>query len=71
MIRTIIVEDDFRVAEVHRGFLDRLEARVGEHAIQGFLAGVPRAADDRSGRHRHSMPIHRLLCNLDLAPTMP
>jgi response regulator of citrate/malate metabolism len=25
MIRTIIVEDDFRVAEVHRGFLDRLE----------------------------------------------
>jgi response regulator of citrate/malate metabolism len=26
MIRTLIVEDDFRVAEIHRGFLGRLQA---------------------------------------------
>ncbi len=26
MIRTLIVEDDFRVADIHRGFLERLPA---------------------------------------------
>jgi response regulator of citrate/malate metabolism len=48
-IRTLIVEDDFRVAEIHRGFLERLPSFsvVGiAHSAKEALALVQRAGPD-------------------------
>ena len=46
-IRTLIVEDDFRVAEIHRGFLERL----GSFSVVG-LAHTAREALERAERDR-------------------
>lgn len=46
-IRTLIVEDDFRVAEIHRGFIERLEA----FTVVG-IAHTARDALDRAERER-------------------
>jgi len=46
-IRTLIVDDDFRVAEIHRGFIERLPS----FSVVG-LAHTAREALDRAERDR-------------------
>ncbi|HEY8807375.1 MAG TPA: response regulator [Candidatus Limnocylindria bacterium] len=47
-IRTLIVEDDFRVAEIHRGFLERLDSF--------SVVGIAHTAQDALDRAEHDRP---------------
>ncbi len=48
VIRTLIVEDDFRVAEIHRGFIERLPSF--------FVTGVAHTARDAIDRAERDRP---------------
>ena len=46
-IRTLIVEDDFRIAEIHRGFIERLPSFSVVGVAQTAREALERAANDR------------------------